>query len=109
MGKLKERRCPTCHRLVKRSQEANARYWLLLHTIAEKIKPEGQSYDAETWHKWAKSKWLGAEECKLPSGKTIQILRSTADLDAAEFSDYMTKVEVWAGDHNAWLDSLETT
>ena len=97
-------RCPTCHRRKKRTNEANARYWLLLHTIADSLKPEGREYTPETWHTYFKSRYLGCDEFELPNKKTMQIPKSTADLDTAEFHDYATQVEAWAGEHDVWLD-----
>jgi hypothetical protein len=91
---------------MKRSHQANARYWLLLHQISENVKPSGKTYGAETWHCWAKSKWLGVDEHKLPNGKTMQIPKSSADLDTAEFNDYMTAVETWAGERGVWLADI---
>lgn len=101
-------RCPACKRKLKRSNNANARLWLLYHAIAEKLKPDGNTFGAEVWHTWAKSKFLGCDEVRMPNGKTMLILRSTADLDSAEFTEYMTKLEIWANEHDVWLDSLES-
>lgn len=97
-------RCKTCGRKYRRSNNANARYWLLVHTIAEKLQPKGESYSADTWHQWAKSKFLGCDETKLPSGKVLVIPKSTAELDVAEFNAYMEKVEAWAHEHEVYLD-----
>lgn len=99
-------RCPTCGRKHRRSNHANARYWLLLHTIAEKLQPKGESYSADIWHCWAKTRFIGADDVKLPNGKVIIQPRSTASLDVAEFNDYMTKLEAWAADHDVHLDEL---
>lgn len=96
-------RCPTCHRRHTRSTPQNARLWLLYHAIAEKLKPKGVAYSADVWHEYCKSKFLGCEEFKLPNGKALQIPHSTADLDVAEFADYMTAVEAWAGERDVWL------
>jgi hypothetical protein len=100
-------RCPKCGRKKRRSNPANARYWLLLHLIADKVKPEGFSYTPETWHEWAKQRFLGADEVKLPNGKTYLKSHSSADLSTSEFADYMTKLETWAIERDVWLDSLE--
>lgn len=99
-------RCPTCNRRHKRSNPQNARYWLLLHAIAEKLKPQDAIYSAETWHTYFKSRFLGCEEIALPNGKVLQIPNSTADLEIPEFADYMTKVEVWANEHGVWLEDV---
>ncbi len=108
---MKPDRCPTCHRRHKRSNEANRRYWLLLHEIADKVHPKGEdgkpeSFSAESWHKYFKQRFVGCDEVKLPNRKTIIVLRSSADLDTAEFNDYMTQVEAWASEHNVYLADL---
>ena len=100
-------RCPTCRRRLVRSSEANRRYWALIHLMAERIKPKKQAYSAETWHTWAKSKWLGCVDVKLPNGETLIIPNSTADLDTAAFNDYMTQVEQWANQQNVYLEDVE--
>jgi hypothetical protein len=87
-----------------RSNEANRRYWALLHVMAEKLRPLDQTYSAEQWHLYAKSRWLGADDVKVPNGKVIVIPRSTADLDTAAFNDYMTAVEAWANEHGCYLE-----
>ena len=99
-------RCPTCHRRMTRSSPQNARYWLLLHAIADKLRPGGVAYSVEVWHSYCKSRFLGCEEHQLPNGKTLQIPHSTAVLDVAEFADFQTKVEAFAADHDVWLDDM---
>lgn len=103
----KPSRCPTCHRLHKRSHPQNSRYWLLLHAIAEKLKPQGQAYSAETWHHYFKTKLIPGSVVDLPNGKTIMVPRSTTDLDVGEFAEYMTAVETWAVERDVWLDGME--
>ncbi len=100
-------RCHTCKRLHKRSHQANARYWLLLHELAERLPVRGQSFSAEVWHRWAKSKWLGCVDYVLPSGKTYTEINSSAGLDVDEFNDYMTKVEAWAAERDIYLADKE--
>lgn len=100
-------RCPTCRRRFKRSSEANRRYWQLLHAMAEKLRPNGQTFTADTWHLWAKSKWLGCVDHILPNRKTVTIPNSTANLDVVEFSDYMTQVEAFANERGVFLEDME--
>ena len=99
-------RCPTCGRKHKRSTEANRRYWLLLHMIAEKLKPEGQTYSADTWHTYFKQRLIGADEVKLPNGNTHIVVKSSADLDTSEFADYMTQIEEWAASRDVYLEDI---
>ncbi len=103
---MKRKRCPSCGRLEKRSTQANARYWLLLHQIAENVKPNGQAFSTEAWHTYMKSRFLGCEEVAMPNGKALQIPRSSADLDTSEFNEYQTQVEVWAGERDVFLADL---
>jgi hypothetical protein len=105
---MKSQRCPTCRRLMRRSSQANARYWLLLHLIAESIRPGGVSYSAEVWHAYMKSRFLGCDDVRLPNGRVLTIPKSSADLDTDLFGDYMTKVEAWASERNVFLDDMES-
>ena len=99
-------RCPTCRRVIKRSGEANRRYWLLLHTIAEKVKPDGAQYSAETWHTYWKLKLLGGNDVTMPNGKVIVVAKSSAELDKGEFHDYACQVEAWANERGVYLDEM---
>jgi NinB protein len=99
-------RCPACHRRRTRSSDANHRYWLLLHTIAERLAPGGNKYSAEQWHLYCKSRWLGCEETRLPNGKTLLIPKTSADLSSDKFSDYVTAVEAWAAERDVYLDEM---
>jgi hypothetical protein len=106
-GRVTEQgRCPTCHRKYTRTHPQNARYWLLLHRIAEMLRPGGREYSADTWHHYFKGRLLGFDEVRLPNGKTHTIVRSTADLTVDQFSDYMAAVEAWAMEHSVWLDEV---
>lgn len=101
---MKPDRCPTCRRLRKRSTPANKRYWALVGVVSVNVWPLGEFYTVKQWHKQFREKFLGYVETKLPSGKVLQELCSTADLDVAEFNDYMTKVEVFANERGAYLE-----
>ena len=100
-------RCPTCHRRYRRNNQQNALYWLTLHAIADKVKPEGKSYSPEHFHMYFKSRFIGCDDFTLPNGKVMTIPKSSAALDIAEFADYLTKVQAWAAERDVYLDSLE--
>lgn len=99
-------RCPTCGRKVKRSNPANARYWLLLHVAAEKLRPSGEQYSAETFHVYYKMKFLGADDVKMPNGKVVAIPRSSAELAKDEFHEYVFKVESELNERGVYLDEM---
>jgi hypothetical protein len=96
-------RCPACGRREKRSSEANRRYWALVALVAENVKPGGNAFSIDQWHKWVKSKWLGCTDTRLPNGATLTEPNSSADLEPAEFSDFMTAFEAWAAEHGVYL------
>jgi hypothetical protein len=104
MTTVRSERCPTCKRLIRRSTDQNKRLWALYHVMSSRIKPRGEAYSADQWHLYCKTKFLGAEDVKLPSGKVLVMPLSTADLDTAAFGDYMTKVEAFANEHGAFLE-----
>ncbi len=97
-------KCLTCGITLRRSTEANRRYWALLAEIADKVKVQGKLFGRQIWHEYFKEKLLGANEVTLPNGQTRIYSESSAELDTGEFNDYMTKIEVWAGEHGVWLD-----
>src|SRR5690349_8573904 len=99
-------RCPTCKRKRTRSSEANRRYWLLLHVISDKIKPQEQTYSADTWHVYMKQRYLGCVDTLMPNDKTVSVPRTTTELDTQEFNEYMLKVELWAGEHGCYLEDM---
>lgn len=103
---MKDNRCPTCHRRYTRSNPANALYWLLLHKLADTLRPGGKSFSAESFHTYYKSRFLGCDEFALPNGRTILIPRSTANLDVAEFGDYLDKVQADAAERGVYLDEV---
>lgn len=102
---MKPDRCPTCGRRHKRRNPQNAIYWSLLHMMAER-EWAGQRYSAESFHTYYKTKFLGADDMKMPNGKTLQIPRSTADLDVSEFSEYFDKVQADCAERGVFLDEL---
>ena len=75
--------------------------------IADKVKPLGKSYSADSWHTYCKSRWLGCDDVALPNGKTIALPRSTAGLDVAEFAEFMDAVEAWAAERGVYLADQE--
>jgi hypothetical protein len=97
-------RCPACHRRYTRSNESNRLYWLLLHTMAEKLAPGGRKYSAEQWHVYCKSRWLGCDEIALPNGKTMLVPKSTANLPSDKFAEYVMSVEAWAAERDVYLE-----
>lgn len=104
---MKTARCPTCHRRHRRTTQANALYWVLLHQLAESLKPNGQQYSADTWHAYCKSRFLGCDDVRLPNGKTLTIPKSSADLAVDEFNEYFGKVDAWAAEHGVFLADRE--
>lgn len=98
-------RCPACGRRNKRRNPQNAMLWALYHAMAEH-EWNGQRYSADSFHCYYKSRFLGCDEVTMPNGKTLQIPRSTADLDVAEFSDYFDKVQADAAERGIYLDEL---
>lgn len=63
-------------------------------------------YAAESYHEFYKQKLLGADEVSLPNKKTTLITRSTADLDTAEFAEYVEKVEADLAERDVYLDEM---
>ena len=100
-------RCPTCHRPIRRSNASNACYWALVHEIAEQIRPAGNAYGADSWHCYLKTRFLGADDMKLPNGKVIVVPKSSSSLDTEEFADYLAKCEAWASEKGIYLEQRD--
>ena len=96
-------KCPACWK-DKRSSDANRRYWSLVNLVSENVKPNKQQFSQPAWHEYFKSRFLGMKEINLPSGQNILIPTSSAELDIAAFSEFMSRVEAWAAEHGVWLD-----
>lgn len=99
-------KCPTCGQSYRRSNEQNRRYWAILNEISDQFKPSGATYSPETWHKYFKIRFLGADDIKLPNGKVITEPKSSASLHVDEMNDYMTKIEVFAAEHGVIINEL---
>lgn len=72
-----------------RSQEQNARYWLIISKIAEHT-----GHDRSELHEMFKARFLGMASTEI-AGETIKHQRSSARLKVNEFSEYMEQVESW--------------
>ena len=99
-----DNRCPTCHRRHKRTRSQNARLWKLYTALSDKLRPGGETYSPKQYHLYYKEKFIGATDYRLPNGKVLTIPNSTADLDVAEFSEYMEQVEADAAERGVYLD-----
>lgn len=74
----------------KRSTEANALYWKWIGIIASETGNE-----REVCHKFFAKKFLGYDTKEF-GNERIAIVKSTANLDTAQFSEYMNQVEAFA-------------
>jgi len=102
-------RCPTCGHRHRRSRQQNALYWLLLHQLAEKLKPNGVTYSTDAWHWYMKSRFLGNDEISLPNGNVVNMPRSSAELPVDKFNEFLGRVEAWANEHEVFLADRDGT
>jgi len=105
---MKPDRCPQCHRRYKRSNPQNAILWALYHLMAAR-EWNGQTFNADQFHVYYKSRFLGCDDMTLPNGKTVTIPRSTANLDVAEFAEFFDKVQADCAERGVFLADLEAT
>lgn len=96
-------KCKSCGREEPRSSEQNKRYWKLLGLLAEK-PVQGNKFSSEAWHIYFKFKFIGAEDITLPNGKILTQPISSAGLNKPDFNDYMMNVELFANEHDVYLD-----
>ena len=90
----------------KRRGAQNRRYWALMHQIAEQLMVNGQQMDPESWHEWAKRRFIGVREIVLPDGEIVALGQSSADLSARAFGDYMECLEAWAIEQGVIFNDL---
>jgi hypothetical protein len=76
----------------------------LINAISANLPVKDEHYSADSWHLYMKQRFLGADDIRLPNGKIVTQPKSSADLDTPEFCDYMQKVEVWAHEHDIYLE-----
>jgi hypothetical protein len=90
----------------KRRDVQNRRYWAIMHEIAEQLLINEQQMSADTWHEWAKRRFIGVKEIRLPDGEIIALGMTSTDLSVPQFSDYMQMLEAWAVDHGVIFNDL---
>ena len=84
----------------RRSLEQNALYWATLTHISQQVKDEeGKRYSPETWHCYFKSQFLG-KHTMVVDGEPVLVEKSTTGMKVMEFSEYVSKIQEWAIDHN---------
>ena len=94
------KRCPLCHQIERRSNEANKRYWAVLGEIANQfIGVNGRRFSSIALHYYFRLLYLGGIDTKLPDGKVHTEPESTADLDQERMSEYITKIEHWCAEN----------
>lgn len=97
-------KCKECGQEPKRSLPQNNRLHLLFTEIAANVMAKDGLYHPALWWKvCAKNEWLGYNEYRLPNGKVIYDLKSTADCTIAELNEFMAKVERFAATKGVWL------
>ena len=79
----------------KRSVAANAYYWgVTLKAISDQCWEGGRQFPPEAWHEFFKEKF--APRIDVPGGGSKPI--STTDMSTEEFQEFVTNVEVYAGE-----------
>jgi hypothetical protein len=80
-----------------RSSNANRYYWgVVLNEFVEFRQGQGEDFTADMAHEFFKLKFLRKPVVNLDTGEVLgQTTRSTADLDTAEFAEYIDKVCAW--------------
>ena len=100
-------RCPTCGQRKKRTLPQNARLHALFAQLAANVTAnDGLYHPALWWKTMCKAEWLGFDEFRKPDGSVIQVLRSTADCDVEELTNFMNEVERYAAKRGVYLDDV---
>lgn len=88
-----------------RNLNQNALYWKWLSLMADHFNEKSLShhYTKEEMHDLMRHLYLGYEDIKVGNTIIKGQLKSTADLDRSEMSEYMQKIEAWAAQHDLLL------
>lgn len=85
-----------------RTARANKFYWgVVLKTIADNARVNGERYSSDAWHEYFKREYLGYSIKRIQVAgrkkkQTIRRLRSTTDLKVKAFSQYLEKIMAYA-------------
>ena len=74
----------------KRTASQNARYWAMLHVMAEHT-----GHEADELHDLMRAKFLEHREVDI-GGQQYTILQSTTRLSTAAMAAYIERIEAWA-------------
>lgn len=85
---------------LKRSNNANAYYWMCIQIIAKET-----GHDKDELHEAFKRNFIGVDDGIDIFGNLYLRPKSSAKLKKKEFSEYMTKVEIYANSLNIVLPS----
>jgi hypothetical protein len=100
-------RCPTCGQAKKRTLPQNARLHALFTQLAANVTAkDGLYHPAQWWKVMSKDRWLGYDEFRRPDGTVITVMRSTADCDVEELTNFMNEVERYAASRGVYLDDV---
>jgi len=100
-------RCPTCGARKKRTLPQNARLHALFTQLAANVTgKDGLYHPAQWWKVMCKDRWLGYDEYRRPDGSVITVMRSTADCDVEELTNFMNEVERYAAGRGVYLDDV---
>jgi hypothetical protein len=90
--------CPCCGARQKRSNQQNRRLHEIFRQIVEWPAVSKKGFTVEQVKSYLKDRYLGYDEIRLPNGKLIQQLRSTAELNTEELNQFMLHCEMWCAE-----------
>jgi hypothetical protein len=80
----------------KRTIDQNKRHWAIVTEVAEQAWIDGKQFSKEAWHEHLADMFAPKQEITLPTGEIKLKRLSTSEMNVAEFSAFMTKIEVFA-------------
>lgn len=95
-------RCPVCLRLIKRSNQANRRYFALV-ALCVPFTYNGKRWSKKEWHEYFKDMFIEPRVIQLPSGKRAVRDPESSDLDTDEFAVFSEKVTAWCAAEGVFL------
>jgi hypothetical protein len=79
-----------------RTSEQNRYVWALMREIAANAWANGQQFSAEVWFEYYARRFGVCDEMVLPDGEIVQRRRSTTEMSAADFSEFIEEIKAHA-------------
>ncbi len=79
-----------------RTREQNAYVWAVMREIAANAWVDGKQFSAEVWFEYVARMFGACDEMVLPDGEIVIRRRSTTEMSALDFSEFIEQIKAYA-------------